>query len=236
MSGLLEKLAARLVGRREKVASNYDSLIRTVADDKPPSLEDVEAILSQAGRTVQDMATDLNRLCARRQARAVLDQARAAPAELRRVAAALEAAAANYRAAVEQAEVEHAAAVAPLLERHRALERLVEDGKRAELSLRDSAREPAELAGLREQLAQAKQHRDRRLQQAGKAQAARDAAATAAQAGGNWSDSYREGYKQQALTQQAGVEQAIAAAEPHAEECRRLEKKIAEALDLSLVL
>ena len=120
MSGLLEKLAARLVGRREKVASNYDSLIRTVADDKPPSLEDVEAILESSGADGSRHGHGPEPfVCAATGPRGTRPGPRRA-AELRRVAAALEAAAANYRAAVEQAEVEHAAAVAPLLERHRA--------------------------------------------------------------------------------------------------------------------
>ena len=50
----LEKLAARITGRREKVASSYESLIGAVADDKSPSPEQAEAILGEAGRLSDD--------------------------------------------------------------------------------------------------------------------------------------------------------------------------------------
>ena len=227
-----DRLAGRFRGRETKAAATFAGLVAQVADGKEPALEQAEAVLVDAGKSTADLAAAVDKLKARRQARAVLDKANAAPAELRRITAALEAADAKRQQAVDLAEGEHSAAVAPLLERERALERLVEDGKRAELSLRDSAHEPAELPELRRQLVQAKQQRDGLLRLAGKAQAARDAAAVAAQAFG-YSDSYKENYRQEAARHQAGVEQAIATAENPAEECRRLEKKIAEVENLA---
>jgi hypothetical protein len=229
----LERLANRFRGREKKAAATFTGLVEQIAGGQEPELTLAESILRDAGKTTDELAEAVNRLRARRQAKATLDKALAAPAELARVAAALQVEENKFRQAVERAESERAAVVAPLLERRQALERAITDGTRAEQLLRDTATEPAELDPLRKQLAEARRQRDKLIGLSNKL--SQDAArVNTSAAWEHWGEENRLKLRNEAAGKKAAAEQYEKDAAPFQEEMRRLEGEIAAAENMAL--
>jgi hypothetical protein len=235
----LDKLAARLTGRREKAVAGFDGLVRAVADDKPPSAEQAEAVLGDSGRTADDLAEAVQRLQKRRLASAALKRGQTAVRELEAVETKAGALNAAHVAAVEKLDAEHGATLGVLRTRARELERDVAAMQQAESFLRETGESDAGLAQrLKEQLVEAKRLRDLPLGRANKAGAkSRDVRTPlASKQGSNWNnpalDSQQWRDRQRALADALDVEEESARREaaPHVDRVREIEGQLA-ALD-----
>src|SRR5579859_8189890 len=63
---LMEKLSTRRASAAAKQIENYTDLVKAVADDKPPAVERVEAILLDSAKSPADLERDVARLLERR--------------------------------------------------------------------------------------------------------------------------------------------------------------------------
>jgi seryl-tRNA synthetase len=107
---LVGKIARRLDAAKQKRESDYDALVRKIADGKEPPLETVEATLQGAGKTAADLEAAVELLVERRRLRAIADKLPALESE----AAALQVKAGKANAILEAAEQEHARAIHPI--------------------------------------------------------------------------------------------------------------------------
>ncbi|MHB9049838.1 MAG: hypothetical protein ACYC35_28290, partial [Pirellulales bacterium] len=69
---LLEAIGLKAKKQAAEKAQSFAALCRLVADDKPVDPDDAAAILEAAGKTPQDLQTEVNRLLDRRRLRAKL--------------------------------------------------------------------------------------------------------------------------------------------------------------------
>lgn len=143
MLAIIEKVTRKIRQREEKAVGSYRETVRNVSAGKDPSADDVLATLTAAGRTPADLARDVERLNARKAARAALDKLPAAAAEQAKVDAALRVAA----EALEAAESTYQRTVGPLYERRQQLDSTIAAGEAGRTLLTDVERCPyAELA------------------------------------------------------------------------------------------
>jgi hypothetical protein len=245
MSTFLSKLADRLSGRSRKVERSFADLVTAIADDRPPAPEQAEAVLADSGRTVADLAAAVERLKARRRARADLDAARLVPAQRDKAAATIAAANTAFEAAVEAARRKFWEVVNPLEARIRELDAAEERGRQAEALLREAEPDEgtaAELTALRERLAVARKARDDARHKAARlGREAGEAGLVHQQAGdGGWNNpalsQNKAAFGRHSAELAAESDRLEREAQPHAEECRRLEAEIAAMEDAALLV
>jgi hypothetical protein len=154
-NGFFPALFARFTARRQTLAERYSSLVRSVADDKPPKPDDVEQLLLQMAKTPSDLQVDVERFIKRREAAQKIDAAKAADAERQQCNSDMAAAEKKRDAAVSAILADFAKTAEVIVARVRILDRLIKDAADAERFLLDSAAIPGdvqtEIAALKRQ-------------------------------------------------------------------------------------
>ncbi len=107
-------LAESLRGRKQRAASDYKGLVATlVADKKVPDVASIEATLRDAGKSVEDLESDVKAAKRRNDLRAQVAQAD----ELLKERPAIDEQIAKAKAALQKAQEVHDSSVAPLRQR-----------------------------------------------------------------------------------------------------------------------
>lgn len=113
LTSLLEKIVGRQAQRERARVASYQDTVRRIADGEEPDADDLDRVLSEAGKSLDHLKAGVELLQRRRELRAQLDELPALAAERKDIEAQLATAARE----LEAAEQRHAAVVKPLLGR-----------------------------------------------------------------------------------------------------------------------
>lgn len=139
ISNILSNINNKLRGRQRARAIGFGDLVRQVADENEPAVETVERILSESGKSLEDLGAAVEVLLRRRELRAQYDAGQAVESQL----AALDLRADKVHAELTEAKKRHDDAMLPINFERDKLTRAESAARDAERVLWETA--PAEL-------------------------------------------------------------------------------------------
>jgi hypothetical protein len=156
MPEILDKLRGRRAAREASLADRWNAVVQALANGKAAKPDEVESLLAEADKTIENLDADVTLLQRRRAAREAYDRGQSAIAEAAQVHEALNEAERVLNADVENARQKYSRGRAPLLQREQELIRLQREGAASERFLRESAsvspEQAAQLADLKRRL------------------------------------------------------------------------------------
>jgi hypothetical protein len=168
MSSFLDRLIGRQRRREQSLDERWRKAVAAIASGKAPPEEQVEALLAEANRTVEDLRAAVERFSRRQAAKDAVERGRLAEAEKQRVHSQLLDAEQAHAAALDAAAAKFRQVAGPLQERLASLEQLRREGVAAEALLREGAdaEAVAAVAAAQEKLQAARVRRDQPLKEA----------------------------------------------------------------------
>lgn len=126
-----ENLVGRRRQREQAVLSSYKQLVEAIANETEPDPDEVERLLAESGKTLDDLQADCAKLSRRMRLKASLDRRPA----LNKERAKLDERIAAADRVLEEAEVKHDEVTRPLYERRREIDEALREASKAESSL-----------------------------------------------------------------------------------------------------
>ena len=126
-----EKLVGRKRQRDQAVLSNYKQLVEAIANETEPDADEVERLLDESGKTVDDLQADCIKLSRRMRLKASLDRRPNLEAERARLDEQIAAA----DRLLEEAEARHDEVTRPLYDQRREIDEALREASKAESDL-----------------------------------------------------------------------------------------------------
>ena len=128
---IFDKLVGRKRQREQAVLSSYRQLVEAIANETEPDPDEVDRLLNESGKTLDDLQTDCAKLSRRMRLKAALDRRPALEAERAKVNDQIAAA----DRVLEEAEAKHDEVTRPFYERRREIDEALWEASDAEASL-----------------------------------------------------------------------------------------------------
>ena len=126
-----EKLVGRKRQREQAVLSNYKQLVEAIANETEPDPDEVEHLLAESGKTLDDLQADCAKLARRMRLKASLDRRPTLEAERAKIDEQIAAA----DRVLEEAEAMHDEVTRPLYNRRREIDEALREASKAESDL-----------------------------------------------------------------------------------------------------
>lgn len=126
-----ERLVGRKREREQSVVSSYRQLVEAIVNGTEPEPDEVERLLAESGKSLENLQTDCSKLARRKQLRATLDRRPA----LEKERAKLDVQIAAADRALEEAESKHDEVTRPWRHRCHEIDEALRDASRAESNL-----------------------------------------------------------------------------------------------------
>lgn len=128
---IFEKLVGRKRQREQAVLSSYKQLVEAIANETEPDPEEVERLLAESGKTLDDLQADCAKLTRRMRLRASFDRRPALEAERAKIDDLIAAA----DRVLEEAEAKHDEVTQPLYDQRREIDEALREASKAESHL-----------------------------------------------------------------------------------------------------